>query len=528
MRDDRDLLRDYQAGSEPAFRELVRRHIDFVYSTALRRVGGDAHLARDVAQEVFIALAKHAEALTHQALLAGWLFTTTRFAASHVVRRERRRRERERKADIMDDITTAAEPEWHRLRPQLEAVLDELSTPDRDALLLRFFTRLSFLEIGARLALSEDAARRRVDRALDKLRIRLGKRGIDSSATAVAVMLTSQAVAAAPAGIEAAVAAAALAAPGLSAVSVVAAVQLMSTTKLTVAAVASLAALAFAVRETSLRASTDAERGALDAQTSALLRSTDELRDRVTAAEKAARGLNQDLEQARRALAETENGPRASAPPRSDPTAAGREFLAQHPEARRAVIADQKGLLAVKYAPLFKSLNLTPAQADELTDLMATGRSIALSVTTPDGGSLRLEVPAERQASRDEMMTRARALLGEEGFKRIDAFERTAFAMEATVMVNSALYRTAPLTAGQMEQLAQTLARTNSNYGTRDSLERGTFDWPKAISEAKSFLTPPQLDVLGLLQKSSAYRDAVNQLQRGAAPASTRPASASR
>ena len=111
MRDDRELLREYRTnGSEEAFRELVRRHVDLVYSTAVRRVGGDAHLARDVTQEVFISLARHAGALTDHPLLAGWLFTTARFAAAHVVRREQRRRNRERvvrDAECLDSFVSA-------------------------------------------------------------------------------------------------------------------------------------------------------------------------------------------------------------------------------------------------------------------------------------------------------------------------------------------------------------------------------------------------------------------------------------
>src|SRR5262245_54234485 len=92
MTDDRELLRQFvESRSEAAFTELVRRHFNLVYSAAMRRVNGDAHLAQDIAQEVFVAMARHAPVLLTHRLLAGWLFTTTRFAASNAVRRERRR-----------------------------------------------------------------------------------------------------------------------------------------------------------------------------------------------------------------------------------------------------------------------------------------------------------------------------------------------------------------------------------------------------------------------------------------------------
>src|SRR6266700_1429509 len=106
MPEDAELLRDYvESRSEQAFAELVRRHLNLVYSAALRRVGGDTHLAEDVSQKVFVALALQASSLRDRPALAGWLYTASRFVAVQVVRAERRRRAREQEAIIMNEFS---------------------------------------------------------------------------------------------------------------------------------------------------------------------------------------------------------------------------------------------------------------------------------------------------------------------------------------------------------------------------------------------------------------------------------------
>src|SRR6185295_15576629 len=125
--DDTDLLRRYaEEKSEAAFAELVQRHVNVVYACALRRVGGDAHLAEDVTQVVFTGLARDAASLCRRPVLIGWLFTATRFASAQVVRTERRRHAREHEAHLMDELTSdpRTNAEWERLRPVLDEALD--------------------------------------------------------------------------------------------------------------------------------------------------------------------------------------------------------------------------------------------------------------------------------------------------------------------------------------------------------------------------------------------------------------------
>jgi len=170
---DSELLRQYAVThSEGAFTELVRRHVNLVYSSALRQVNGDTHLAQDVTQTVFANLARKASALSQREVLTGWLYTSTHFAAAKAVRTERRRNAHEHEAHIMQELTRSPAPdfEWQQLRPVLDEVMHELNDLDRDAVLMRYFESRPLAEIGLRLGLSESAARKRVDRALEKLR----------------------------------------------------------------------------------------------------------------------------------------------------------------------------------------------------------------------------------------------------------------------------------------------------------------------------------------------------------------------
>jgi RNA polymerase sigma factor (sigma-70 family) len=212
--EDTELLRGYlNDHSEPAFAELVRRHFDLVYSAASRQVGGDPQTAEDIAQAVFTDLARNARRLAGHTSLTGWLYTATRYAAANWRRHELRRRTREQHAYSMNQILQSAEsgPDWEELRPLLDDTMHELNPADRHALLLRYFDRRSLEEVGARLGLSGNAARMRLDRALDKLRLLLAKRGITSTGVALGTVLAGQAVGAAPAGLAARVSHAAFA-----------------------------------------------------------------------------------------------------------------------------------------------------------------------------------------------------------------------------------------------------------------------------------------------------------------------------
>jgi RNA polymerase sigma factor (sigma-70 family) len=247
MTDDSALLRDYAATrSESAFATLVERHLDLVYFTALRRCGGDAHSAQDVTQQVFTSLARQAASLFSHTLLGGWLYVTTRNLAAKHMRVEQARRMREAKALHMDEVLNTSRSlhpaersaDWEQLRPVLDDVIDQLNERERDAVLLRFFENRAFAEIGTMLRTTEDAARMRVERALDKLRVLLERRGIQSTGAALAAALSEPAAFAKPAGLAANVTTSALAGAAATAAGGMAAFGLMSTAKFSAGTVA--------------------------------------------------------------------------------------------------------------------------------------------------------------------------------------------------------------------------------------------------------------------------------------------------
>jgi RNA polymerase sigma factor (sigma-70 family) len=193
------LLRQFWADkSDAAFRQLVERHLSMVYFAALRRVGGDQHLAQDVSQEVFTILARKAQSLSSRQNLAGWLYLAAQYQATHAVREAQRRRARELAAHPELLRPEQIQVEWERQRPVIDEVLQTLSEPDREVILQRFFYGFGYADIGSRVGKTADAVRLRADRALEKMRKGLRKRGVDSTAAAISMALASQAEAAVP------------------------------------------------------------------------------------------------------------------------------------------------------------------------------------------------------------------------------------------------------------------------------------------------------------------------------------------
>lgn len=207
---DQQLLRDYaKHGSELAFTKLVRRHVDLVYSAAFRMLR-DAHLAEDVTQSAFVALAQSAVQLSDRLVLSGWLHRTAQNIASKSVRSDVRRRVREQEVVAMNELlSTQPDAAWEHIEPYLDEALGELSEPDRDALFLRYFERKSAREMAHAFGTTEDAAQKRVSRAVERLREFFAKRGVTASASGLVVVITANAVQAAPVGLAATISTAA-------------------------------------------------------------------------------------------------------------------------------------------------------------------------------------------------------------------------------------------------------------------------------------------------------------------------------
>ncbi|MES2695031.1 MAG: sigma-70 family RNA polymerase sigma factor [Verrucomicrobiota bacterium] len=195
---DLDLLQNYtRTRSQSAFTALVERHVDLVYSAALRQVRS-SQLAEDVAQSVFLDLARRAHELRPGQPLAAWLFVVTRRTAVDTIRSEARRQAREHTAAEIAAMKTPS-PTWLRVKDEIDEALSTLNDAERSALLLRFFENKSLREVGASLGISEDTAQKRVSRALERLRDLLVRRGVVVSSAGLAADLSAHAVHSAPA-----------------------------------------------------------------------------------------------------------------------------------------------------------------------------------------------------------------------------------------------------------------------------------------------------------------------------------------
>ncbi|MDR3377346.1 MAG: sigma-70 family RNA polymerase sigma factor [Verrucomicrobiae bacterium] len=265
---DMELVRDYaRRNSEAAFAELVRRQVNLVYSAALRHTGIAAQ-AEEITQAVFIILARKAAGLREGTVLEAWLFETTRLTALSFLRAERRRQFREQEAYMQSTLQdNAPDPVWHRISPLLDEAMMRLGAKDREAVMLRYFKEQSLRETAAGLNISEAAAQKRVNRALEKLRSFFSKRGVSSTTVIIATTISANSVHAAPAALAKSVsviAAAKGAAASTSTLTLIkGALKLMAWTKMKIAVVTGAAILltagGFTAVETTIHAQTALE-----------------------------------------------------------------------------------------------------------------------------------------------------------------------------------------------------------------------------------------------------------------------------
>jgi RNA polymerase sigma factor (sigma-70 family) len=207
---DNELLAEYlEKNSEEAFATLVARHINKVYSVALRHVG-NPHQAEEITQAVFIILLRKARTLRRGTIISGWLYHTARLTAVTFVRSEIRRARREQEACMETLLSESDENAWQQMAPLLDDAVAKLGATERNAVVLRFFDGKSMREVGAGLGISEDTAAKRVSRAVHKLRAFFAKRGVVLSTTAICGAISANSVQSAPAAFSSSVAAVAV------------------------------------------------------------------------------------------------------------------------------------------------------------------------------------------------------------------------------------------------------------------------------------------------------------------------------
>jgi RNA polymerase sigma factor (sigma-70 family) len=506
--DDSELLRQYvQGGSEAAFTELVNRHLDVVFSAACRQVG-DVHRARDVAQGVFTDLARKAPGLLGHTALVGWLYTSTHFAAAKVRRNEQRRAEREQEAHAMNELLSSPEDQadWERLRPVIDEAMHELKPRDRAAVLLRFFEQRTFAEVGRHLGLGENAARMSVERALEKLGGLLARRGITSSAAALSLALTSQAVAAAPAGLATAVASGALGQAALAGSAGLGTLlaTFMANTKLTlgVAALAGLLALGTGIVTETRGARATAELAGVTQETAALTARAQEIEKRL-AAQAAAQSAPAAVEVV------------ATPPPAVNSAEAKRD------EFMRAVLKDPQStqlfaqLYRVdarrKYAALYGQLGWTAAQIEQFETIFEA--STAEDLRSQGGAevkgtalTLTPEIAAQLERIRGEFENRLRATFGEATLQQFLMFEHTNATRAVTEDVARRVYLTAtPLTAAQADELGRILGANSPASETWSTVPYRAVNWDQVLAQAQGVLAPAQLRALRALRLRAEF-----------------------
>jgi len=244
---DMELLRQYvRLNSDEAFAALVSRHVNMVYSAALRKTG-NAHAAEEITQAVFIILAKKADHLRAGTILSGWLHQTARLTSSGFLRTEIRRARREQEAYMQSLTDESGADIWPEIEPLLDDAMGRLGEKDRNAIALRYFEGRNFQQIGVAFGTSENAAKKRVTRALEKLRKLFAKRGVRSTAETIAETISANSIQAAPVTLAKAVTAIAVAKGATASLSTLTlikgALKIMASTKIKIAIVAGVGAL---------------------------------------------------------------------------------------------------------------------------------------------------------------------------------------------------------------------------------------------------------------------------------------------
>ncbi len=233
--DDNALLREYvERGSEEAFAALVTRHVNKVYSVALRHTRNPDQ-AGEITQAVFVILAAKSRHLHKRVILSGWLYQAARLTAVTFIRSEIRRARRENEAHMQNAMNKNESDAWTQIAPLLDAAMAGLNETDRHAVVLRYFDGKSMREVGAALGADEDTARKRVNRAVEKLQGFFAKRGINSTTAAITGAISANSVQMAPAALAKSATAAALskgaAASGANLTLIKGALKLMAWTK---------------------------------------------------------------------------------------------------------------------------------------------------------------------------------------------------------------------------------------------------------------------------------------------------------
>ena len=495
MVDDGTLLDRFASdGFHEAFREFVNRHLPLVFATAVRRLNGDVHAAADIAQIVFARAAGDARRLSRHPVLTGWLYLAVRNAVTDRIRAERRRLKREQAAHDLQEVLMSNDGplEPDKLKPVIDRALDELPDREREMVLLRFFQARSFAEIGAAFGVSEEAARKRIARSLERLHDALSRRGITSTAAALATTLGADCAVAAPAGLASSIATSAVAA----APAALGPIGLMTITKLQASALAAvfLAGACGLVWQHRSVARLQADVTNLQQRVGALDADNQRLAKARAAAEANVTHLHAELEQ-RQTSAVTVAAPVAH----SGGATAQLAALSRAASEPRPADAPQIAQAHKRYDPFLKARGLTPEQMDRWIALMVEKDNIRLdlqdavreyNVDTSTKDFQELYANATRSQWQE-----MRQILGDDGFKAFSDYERTsAYRGLVTALEPRMAAAGAQLTPEQSDQLVQSIV-ANLRAQPKQPTDVSTptrIDWNAVAQQSGTYLNSDQ------------------------------------
>lgn len=519
MTDDAHLLRRYiEERSQGAFAELVERHLQLVYHAALRQMNGDVHAAKDVSQRVFFLLARKARLLASRSSLAGWLYSATCLEARAVRRAELRRRIRETAAQAMSDLNHDETPPefWERLRPELDAALQELSELDREALLLRFFEGRRYAEIAAQLQWSEKTAHKRVERALERLRAQLKKRGLTSTSAALTLALSAQSAIASPSGLATVVTNAVFATGVVPAAGgLTTALHFMGTTKAIGTAAVVAVGIAGAIALNEARAARAAR-----AELEVFQRETDALATRVGRAQAEASRTTESLASFKREVDAREKALReqtwkAREAEREAQLDQGRAFLFAHPEVREKLREFCLAQFKRSSRSVIAEHALTDEQVRQWFAIESRGTSGMIGAQPLHYRFRDLLDDSPPARSHEETQRELRRLLGDDAYESAQRRKPDWQDNQTVAWLAGEFSGTdTPLTAAQGETIAR-LIRENTPKNS-ESMTRPLQAWDAVMTYARQNLSASQIALLDFLKKQDDFYRAYWKSDRSA------------
>ena len=500
-------------------------------------MNGDLHLAQDVTQTVFADLSRLARSLSSDVMLGGWLHRHTCFVASKTMRAERRRVARERQAVEMNAIEDHSAANLALVAPVLDEAINQLNAEDRTAILLRYFEQQDFQSVGAALGSNEEAARKRVDRALGKLESHLKHRGVALSAVALGSTLAASAVSAAPVGLAVSISTIAIAGTAGSGLTTITILKIMSMTKLKVGIITAVVAAGVSIpcvmqhnTQTKLNAANEAlrqqteQREQLSAENARLAKLSSQVASTPAASTSSPslellrlRGEVARLRQEVMSERQRTNGPSALSGIKADP-------------AMWKVIRDQQKVgMASIYKDFAKKLNLSSEQSDKLTELLADNvmENIDHITAVLEKGMSPAEMETIFAGQEAALLEKVQAMFGQDGLAQYQDYTRQLLGGITTSQFNENLTgekseqeaKSRRLYDVMKEETQQTLADAGlpadyqivptlnfrniaSETEAEKNLKLVDSVYERAIAKLGSSLSPEEINKLGEFRKS--------------------------